>query len=150
MVPKKAKEFIPEVAKDLGISEDLVRDLTTFYWKTLRKRLSSLESSAILVTGIGTFKIKFWKLPELKLKLESKITYIKPDSFRKFETKVQLEEELAKVEKLITIFDKEKIDKEAFKKYRHEYILKRDNPNMAEPQADNSGDKEQFMEKREN
>jgi len=62
--PKKAKEFIPEVALNLSISEDLARDVVNYYWREVRKNLSSLSHSRIHVTNLGDFVTKHWKIDE--------------------------------------------------------------------------------------
>lgn len=62
MKPKKSKELIPNVAKDLGVSEQMVSDVTSFYWHEIRKSLSSLKHARVHVTNLGDFTIKHWKL----------------------------------------------------------------------------------------
>ena len=68
MKPKKAKEFIPSVSTELGLSEDLVEDVIDYYWREVRKSLSNLSHSRIHLTNLGDFVVKHWKLEE---KLES-------------------------------------------------------------------------------
>lgn len=62
--PKKAKEFIPEVANELGIPSDLVEDVIVYYWQEIRKSLSTLKHSRIHVTNLGDFVTKHWKVDE--------------------------------------------------------------------------------------
>jgi hypothetical protein len=62
--PKKSKELIPNVAKDLGVSEQMVSDVTSFYWHEIRKSLSSLKHARVHVTNLGDFTIKHWKLDD--------------------------------------------------------------------------------------
>ena len=64
MKPKKSKELIPNVAKDLGVSEQMVSDVTSFYWHEIRKSLSSLKHARVHVTNLGDFTIKHWKLDD--------------------------------------------------------------------------------------
>jgi hypothetical protein len=68
--PKKAKEFIPEVAKELDLPESLVRDVVFYYWQEVRKNLSSLSHSRIHITNLGDFIIKHWKIDDKILMLE--------------------------------------------------------------------------------
>lgn len=58
MTPKKPKEIVRIVSEDLDISQELVDDLSTFYYKTLRNKLSNLEDLKYLVTGLGDFLIR--------------------------------------------------------------------------------------------
>ena len=62
--PKKAKEFIPSVAEELNLSEDVVKDVVDYYWRAVRKSLSSLDHSRIHLTNLGDFTIKHWKRDE--------------------------------------------------------------------------------------
>jgi nucleoid DNA-binding protein len=62
--PRKAKEFIPEVASELGFSEDLVHDVVMYYWQEVRKSLSSLKHQRVHLTNLGDFTIKHWKVDE--------------------------------------------------------------------------------------
>lgn len=71
MKPKKAKEFIPCVAKELELSESLVEDVVTYYWQEVRKSLSLLIHSRIHVTNLGDFVTKNWKIDE-KIKILEK------------------------------------------------------------------------------
>lgn len=68
--PKKAKEFIPEVAKELELPESLVGDVVFYYWQEVRKNLSSLSHSRIHITNLGDFTIKHWKIDDKILMLE--------------------------------------------------------------------------------
>lgn len=60
MNPKKAKIFIPEVARELDISEDVVSAVVVFYWGQVRKSMSALSSPRIHLTNLGDMTIKHW------------------------------------------------------------------------------------------
>lgn len=64
MIPKKAKEFKKEVAKELNLSEDLVDDVINFYWERVRKLITTADNNAIEILNLGTFKLKTWKIDE--------------------------------------------------------------------------------------
>lgn len=64
MRPRKAKEFIPEVAKQTDLSEDAVSSIISYYWREVRKSLSSLKHPRIHVTNLGDFVTKHWKLDD--------------------------------------------------------------------------------------
>jgi nucleoid DNA-binding protein len=66
--PKKAKELIPSVAEKTGVSEELVKQITSYYWQEVRRQLSSLQHSRVHITNLGDFVIKHWKLEE-KIKM---------------------------------------------------------------------------------
>ena len=62
--PKKAKEFIPKIAAEMSISEDVITDVINYYWREVRKNLSSLTCSRIHVTNLGDFVTKYWKVTD--------------------------------------------------------------------------------------
>jgi hypothetical protein len=62
--PRKAKELIPEVSKELGIPQDIVEDVIDYYWQEIRKNLSSLKHTRVHLTNLGDFTIKHWKIDE--------------------------------------------------------------------------------------
>lgn len=64
MRPSKAKEFIPDVAKELGIPQQIVEDVVDYYWQEVRKNLSSLKHTRVHLTNLGDFTIKHWKIDE--------------------------------------------------------------------------------------
>jgi nucleoid DNA-binding protein len=62
--PRKAKEFVPEVAKQTNLSEDAVSSIISYYWQEVRKSLSSLKHPRVHVTNLGDFVTKHWKLDD--------------------------------------------------------------------------------------
>ena len=70
--PKKAKTFIPDVAKSTGHPEDLIESVMNFYWQEVRKSLSSLKHNRIHVTNLGDFVTKHWKIDDKIEELQEK------------------------------------------------------------------------------
>ena len=62
--PRKAKEFIPEVAQQTEVSEEAVSTILSYYWQAVRKSLSGLKHSRVHLTNLGDFVIKHWKVDE--------------------------------------------------------------------------------------
>lgn len=77
MIPKKASDHIKPTAQELGVPEDLVQDLTAFYWSDVRKALVELKGHNIYVENLGTFQIKHWKLDDTEKSYQ--------DTFRKYQ-----------------------------------------------------------------
>ena len=71
MRPRKSKEFIPKVAKELNLQEFLVEDIIDYYWAEIRKSLSGLKHQRIHLTNLGDFVIKHWKLDDKINQLEN-------------------------------------------------------------------------------
>lgn len=64
MRPKKAKEFIEDVSKEVGLSKEVVENVITFYYRQLRQKLSELSHCRVHVTNLGDFVIKHWKVDD--------------------------------------------------------------------------------------
>ena len=64
MHPKKAKEFIDDVVKEVGLSKEVVESVIAFYYRQLRSNLSSLSHHRVHVTNLGDFTIKHWKIDD--------------------------------------------------------------------------------------
>ncbi len=62
--PRKAKEFIPEVAKQTEVPIEAVEAIINFYWENVRKSMSSLQHARIHLTNLGDFTVKHWKLDD--------------------------------------------------------------------------------------
>ena len=76
MIPAKAKDFIPELAKQLGIPEEDYSNMLSFYFKENKKVASNLDQLHIILRGLGTLNVQGWKLKphiaEALLKKEKK------------------------------------------------------------------------------
>ena len=73
--PKKAKEFVDDVANITGLSKEVVENVISFYYRELRTNLSNLSHFRIHITNLGDFVIKHWKIDD------------KIDMLQKFEEK---------------------------------------------------------------
>lgn len=82
MNPIKSKHIIDKTAADLGLPVKVVDDVVGFYYKTLQKRLSSVEHHSLLVPCLGTFVIKKKSLDE---KLKKNIGFV-----QKIETDIDI------------------------------------------------------------
>jgi nucleoid DNA-binding protein len=57
MIPKKPQVIIKQVAEELNVPQALVDDIVSFYYKEVRKNLSSLEHPKVNLVGLGDFII---------------------------------------------------------------------------------------------
>lgn len=62
MIPKKPEKIINSVAEDLDLPKSLVDDVVSFYYKNIRKNLSSLETLRINLPGLGHFVMKSYSV----------------------------------------------------------------------------------------
>ena len=68
MRPKKVKDLLPRLAKELELTEQEIQSVLDIYWDRVRKTLSSLEYNHVFLKGLGTFYIKPWSIDK-KLKI---------------------------------------------------------------------------------
>jgi hypothetical protein len=97
MLPKASKHYIIPTATDLDLDSQLVEEVVSFYYSTLRKTLSELKCYNVQVENIGTFKAKSKELPKLIAKYKKHLSVLNTETFRGMRTKKDVEEKLAKV-----------------------------------------------------
>jgi len=68
--PKKAKEFVDDIAKEVGLAKEVVESIISFYYRELRENLSRLKHYKVHITNLGDFTIKHWKIDDKIDKLQ--------------------------------------------------------------------------------
>ena len=119
MLPKNSKHYIIPTALDLNIDAELVEDVISFYYMSLRKTLSNLECHNIQVEGIGSFKAKNKELPKLVEKYEKHLSVLKTETFNQMAIKKEIDETLKSVKELQNIINKDKERKKEFLKKKY-------------------------------
>ena len=51
MTPKKVKTIIKKTSDDLNISESIVDDVISFYWKQVRESIVEVKSNSLKING---------------------------------------------------------------------------------------------------
>lgn len=108
MVPKKTKEFRKITAANTGYSEDLVNALIDFYWHKLRIALSNLVYQKILISKLGTFNIRDWKLDETIENYENTIRSIE-GKFNKHPMLLDITTKIENIKRLKKLINKETV-----------------------------------------
>lgn len=141
MKPKKSKEIIPVVAKELDISEQMVSDVTSFYWQEIRKSLSSLKHSRIHITNLGDFTIKHWKLDDKIDKLEKFKENFRQKGLQEIVTRFRTDETLFDLKAIKVLMDEEKQRKDFIKlhKTKSNESKREHNKDMEEQGPDSGG-----------
>ena len=141
MNPKKPNDIFPIVAEATGTQKKLVEDIVSFYWKEVRDTIVNCKSHNVFIDGLGTFKAKPWKLPEVILKYERMvnkyrdlITGENKMTLQKFSILKDCEEKLEKLYELRNMIEADKDKKEQVKQKRYGEQNKN---NLDQPQADN-------------
>lgn len=111
MIPKKPRVIIKQVSEELDISETLVDDIVSFYYKELRSNLSSLEHIKINVPGLGAFVSRKVLIAKLINKFERVKNARETDTFTKYHNIKVAEKKLEKlrsIQEKVNAFLKEK------------------------------------------
>jgi hypothetical protein len=124
MNPKKPKEFIKPTAETLEVSETLVDDVIGFYWRTVRKALSDLESPSITVTNLGTFNVRYNKIPLLEEKYQGYLDKLEAENmtFNKHTIQNHSKKKLEGLERVRLKLEEEYERKKEVRKKRKEYV----------------------------
>ena len=121
MIAKKASKLIPEVAAKNNVSEELVEDLTSFFWKEVRNNIVNIKHHNISVKGLGIFKAKPWKVKDTLDKCQDILNAYKKrigtgtPTFQQHAIMKDIQEKYDKVLNLQTLVEKEK-ERERLKK----------------------------------
>lgn len=70
MKPQKVKDLLPQLSKELQLSEKEIKSVLDVYWDKVRKTLSSLDHNRLYLKGLGTFYVKPWRL-DTRLKINN-------------------------------------------------------------------------------
>jgi nucleoid DNA-binding protein len=134
LTPKKASDFIDEVAKDLNLNPKLVDVIITAYWNDVRKKLSGLEYQRINVPNLGIFAVRYNKLKELQMRYDG---YIKQkesvNTFKRYSYIYDAKNYSEKIDKLF-----EKLIEDKQKKSKIKEIRRNGSKNNLEKQDANS------------
>lgn len=141
MHPKKAKDFIPKVASDLNMSEELVTDVVFTYWQEIRKSLSGLKHQRIHLTNLGDFTIKHWKVTEKIDGLERWEESNKQKGMQQMTARFKTAETLYDLKNIKKLIGEENQRKDFIKFHKNESNRKH-NKNLEKQGSDSGGDNE--------
>lgn len=116
--PRKAKTLIPDVAKLLNTSSDLIEDVVNYYWTEVRKNLSSLKHQRIHITNLGDFVIKHWKIDDKILMLEQWEENNKQKGLQQMTARFKTAEHLFELNVIKKLIDEETQRKEFIKLHK--------------------------------
>ena len=142
MRPKKAKELIPVVAKQLSVPESLVEDLTAYYWQEVKRSLTSLADPQIHITNLGNFTIKHWKIDEKIESYERFEEMNKQKGLQQMTARFKTAERVYDLKKVKELVEAEKQRKEFIKLHKTTENESKNISDMEEQGVDNGGDKE--------
>jgi hypothetical protein len=132
MIPKKPKQIVKLVSEELDISSELVDDLTTFYYKNLRKKLSNVEELKYRVPGLGYFLIRNTGVNKAIRKFESMKNGMGEATFNNYHNRKIIE---SRLEKLYEINEKIKEFMEIKKQFKENKYGKQTENNLDKPET---------------
>lgn len=89
MIPKKTKELIKPTANSLEVSESLVETVTSFYWSSVRRALSNIESPSIMLHNLGTFRVRYKCIPIIEKKYKQYLEKVERENITSNQLKAQ-------------------------------------------------------------
>ena len=120
MIPRKPKDLYKQVAEDMNISETLVDNFMTFYYKEVRKNLTELKYSKINLDGLGVMTVKPKTVEGLIGKYTCRFKKLNTDTFTSYFNKKRIETKLDRLNNIKGILDQEKQLKEKFLKSKQD------------------------------
>lgn len=115
MIPKKPNSLYKEITEEFECSEQLLDDLVHFYYKTLRKKMSSLTDIRINVEGLGHFVVKMRKVKRSIPHYEKVLANHDTSTFGAYHNKKSIEEKLKQLKDLEIKIDEELEKRQTFK-----------------------------------
>jgi hypothetical protein len=82
--PKKFKNILDEITKDIDCDKQLVLDVMDFYWSSVRKSIITVDYPRITIESLGTFRLKPRVLQKTMLKYKIAMAGFKNPDFSKY------------------------------------------------------------------
>lgn len=114
MFPKNSKHYIVPTAEELGKDTQLVEDVVSFYYSTLRKSLVDMIDMNIQVENLGQFRVKKLSVIKVVEKYEKHLSVLTKDTFSQMQLQKELLAKLEKAKRLSEIVDNERARKKQF------------------------------------
>lgn len=109
MKPLKVRDLLPSFAMEMGRPVEEVQTVIAFYYKTLRQKLSGLESVNIQVENLGTFYIKERALNKYIISSEKYKEKLSDINIREYETKLNVQKRIDAMKNIVELLAKEKL-----------------------------------------
>lgn len=115
MIPKKPQVIIKQVAEELDLPQSMVDDIVSFYYKEIRKNLSSLEHNKINLSGLGDFIILKSAVHRLADRYVNLSKEYNTDTFKNYHNLKTAESKLQRLEQAKINIEEYQEKKKAFK-----------------------------------
>lgn len=101
MNPRKPKQAIKKAAQLEDVNEQLVSDLTHFFWIRVRKDVSSLNYARVKIQNFGTFTVRYNKMEDQIAKYQEILGKLNMTRYRDYRIFDELSSRVEKMNKLI-------------------------------------------------
>jgi hypothetical protein len=119
MIPVKPKILFKQIAEEDDINQQLIDDVVTHYYRTIRVLLSELKYTRINIDGIGQFVVKPKAVQKLIDKYNRNLANLDGYSLTSYHNKIRLETRLEELNNVSLLIQQEKESKEQFKNTKY-------------------------------
>ena len=119
MNPKKANSLKVNIAKEVGVHEEVVDAFIEFYYEKLRYSLSNLVYPKVYVNNLGTFTIRKSVLEKNIKKQKDILGNLKKLTYNGYEKSVSVQDKIKLYEKALADVNKLQQNKLDFKKNKN-------------------------------
>lgn len=84
MNPKKFKNILEEIAKDIECDKQMMSDVMDFYWYNVRKSITTITYPRINIESLGAFRLKPKVLDKTIVKYKVAMAGFKNPDFSKY------------------------------------------------------------------
>lgn len=123
MNPLKRKEISKITAESLDLDHLLVDDVVAFFYRTVQKKLSSMEHHSVNVPNMGTFILKKQRIENKLDKYNIFLNKIDAsESMTMYETTVEVKADIEKYNNILSVMDTEVQRKKEVEKLKEKYL----------------------------
>ncbi len=108
MRPLKVRDLLPSFAMEMDRPVEEVQAVVAFYYKTLRQKLTSLETVNVQVENLGTFYIKERALHNQIDKLNNYTNKLSDTDIKQYEIKLQVARKIEMMKNMVELILEEK------------------------------------------
>ena len=90
MNPRKPKHAVSKTAQIMGVNEQLVSDLTHFFWLKVRKDVSSLDHARVQITNFGSFMVRYNRMEKQIKRYEEILGKLNMERYRDYHLNLAL------------------------------------------------------------
>lgn len=123
MNPLKRKEISKITAESLDLDHLLVDDVVAFFYRTVQKKLSSVEHHSVNVPNMGTFVLKKQRVQNKLDKYNAFLNKIDAsESMAMYETTVDVKADIEKYNNILSVMNGEAERKKEVEKLKEKYL----------------------------